>query len=230
MLAAPSSPPSASSGQALAKSARTGHPRFRIGTGTQNQRLGHPPYRFTFVIFNAMSDETYYEVLGVSETATTFEIRVAYRDLLKKIHPDTVSTLSPELRRIAEDATKEVNEAHSVLSDGGKRIRYDRDLADHRRQSAPPAPPNSQNPPAGRGTIPVVRTARRWRRTSHRRSKRRSLRRLAHKHPLLALVMLLLLIFCAVFIAAYIAFNFKHSSDLTKSTPTRVIASVLVGT
>ena len=68
-----------------------------------------------------MSDETYYAALGVSETATPSEIKAAYRNLLKKIHPDTVSTLSLNVKRIAEDATQEIIEAYSVLSDEGDR-------------------------------------------------------------------------------------------------------------
>ena len=88
-----------------------------------------------------MSDDTYYTVLGVSETATQLELKTAYRNLLKKIHPDTVSTLSPEMRRTAEDLTKEINEAYSVLSEAGMRCEYDRQLTEYRQQSAPVAPP-----------------------------------------------------------------------------------------
>jgi DnaJ-class molecular chaperone len=97
-----------------------------------------------------MSDDTYYRALGVSETATQTEIKAAYRSLLKKIHPDTVSTLSPNLRRMAEDATKEIIEAYAVLSDAGKRRQYDRRFG-HWRQSAPaPATGSSlEDRPAG---------------------------------------------------------------------------------
>jgi endogenous inhibitor of DNA gyrase (YacG/DUF329 family) len=93
-----------------------------------------------------MSDDTYYTVLDVSENATQAEIKTAYRNLLKKIHPDTVSTLSPELRRTAEDLTKEIIEAYEVLSDAGKRCDYDQLLAEYRQQSAPAAPPSGPKP------------------------------------------------------------------------------------
>jgi DnaJ-class molecular chaperone len=75
-----------------------------------------------------MSIDNYYTALGVVETASPSEIKLAYRNLLKKIHPDTVSTLSPSLQRMAADATKEIIEAYSVLSDENKRRRYDQQI------------------------------------------------------------------------------------------------------
>jgi curved DNA-binding protein CbpA len=76
-----------------------------------------------------MIEETYYTALGVAETASRLEIKKAYRSLLKKIHPDTVSTLSEETRRRAEDATQEIIEAFQVLADPSQRAEYDRYLA-----------------------------------------------------------------------------------------------------
>lgn len=62
----------------------------------------------------------YYEVLGVSKTASDDEIKKAYRKVAKKYHPD----LNPG-DKVAEEKFKEANEAYEVLSDAQKKARYD---------------------------------------------------------------------------------------------------------
>ncbi|WP_448533267.1 DnaJ C-terminal domain-containing protein [Parathermosynechococcus lividus] len=62
----------------------------------------------------------YYQVLGVSKTATDADIRQAFRRLARKYHPD----LNPG-DKDAEARFKEINEAHEVLSDPEKRRKYD---------------------------------------------------------------------------------------------------------
>ena len=62
----------------------------------------------------------YYEVLGVSKTASEEEIKKAYRVLAKKYHPD----MNPGDAE-AEKKFKEASEAYAVLSDAEKRKQYD---------------------------------------------------------------------------------------------------------
>lgn len=68
----------------------------------------------------------YYEVLGVSKTATDEEIKKAYRKLAKKYHPDA----NPDNKKEAEAKFKELSEAYETLSDSQKRRMYDQFGAD----------------------------------------------------------------------------------------------------
>ena len=69
-----------------------------------------------------MSDKRdYYEVLGVSKTATEDELKKAFRKLAKQYHPDA----NPNNKEEAEKKFKEINEAYETLSDPQKRKMYD---------------------------------------------------------------------------------------------------------
>ncbi len=64
--------------------------------------------------------KNYYDILGVSKDASADDIKKAYRNLVKKYHPD----LHPNDKECAEKF-KEINEANEVLSDEKKRKQYD---------------------------------------------------------------------------------------------------------
>ncbi len=67
-----------------------------------------------------MEFRDYYEVLGVEKTASPSEIKKAYRKLAKQYHPDVNQGDDK-----AQEKFKEINEAYEVLSDEGKRKKYD---------------------------------------------------------------------------------------------------------
>jgi DnaJ-class molecular chaperone len=69
----------------------------------------------------AVSYKDYYQVLGVSKTATEKEIKAAYRKLARKWHPDA----NPSDPKAAEEKFKELQEAYEVLGDPEKRRKYD---------------------------------------------------------------------------------------------------------
>ena len=66
------------------------------------------------------SKRDYYEVLGVSRSASEEELKRAFRKLALEYHPDRNRSDG------AEDRFKEINEAYQILSDSNKRASYDR--------------------------------------------------------------------------------------------------------
>ena len=65
-----------------------------------------------------MNNKDYYDILGVSKTASDAEIKSAYRKLAKKYHPDNKETGD-------EGKFKDVQEAYSILGDASKRKTFD---------------------------------------------------------------------------------------------------------
>src|SRR5215217_842 len=67
-----------------------------------------------------MAKRDFYEVLGVSKTASADEIKRAHRKLVRQYHPDVNKN-----NKQAEEKFKEVQEAYDILSDKTKRENYD---------------------------------------------------------------------------------------------------------
>ena len=72
---------------------------------------------------------TFYEILGVDESASTSTIRTAFKEKAKEFHPDKHSNAGPEELARMEEKMKEVSAAHTCLSDPEKREDYDKKLA-----------------------------------------------------------------------------------------------------
>lgn len=68
----------------------------------------------------AIEYKDYYQILGVTKTATDDEIRKAFRKLARIYHPDVAKD-----KKEGERKFKEINEAYEVLSDPEKRRKYD---------------------------------------------------------------------------------------------------------
>src|SRR3989344_7511236 len=66
-----------------------------------------------------MTEKDFYQVLGVSKTASPEELKRAYRKLALQYHPDKNKT------KEAEEKFKEINHAYEVLSDPQKKQQYD---------------------------------------------------------------------------------------------------------
>ncbi len=76
-----------------------------------------------------MPQKTYYEILGVSPTASQEEIKKAFRERSKEFHPNAHIDEPREVIAELEEMMKEVTAAYSILSDASSRQKYDAKLS-----------------------------------------------------------------------------------------------------
>lgn len=76
----------------------------------------------------------YYDILGVSRTASAEEIKKAYRKLAKENHPDLFSKCSPEEIEKRTKRFQEISNAYDIIGNQDKRQEYDREFAAYERR------------------------------------------------------------------------------------------------
>ena len=94
----------------------------------------------------AVQFKDYYETLGVARTATSDEIKKAFRKLARVHHPDVAKD-----KKAGEIKFKEINEAYEVLGDPENRKKYD-ELGEHWNTPGGPPPNGHGFPPRGADT------------------------------------------------------------------------------
>lgn len=86
------------------------------------KQKAHKKIKEAQVALKQSKEKNYYKILGVSRTATSKEIKKAYRELALKWHPDKNTDNKEE----AENMFTDIGEAYEVLSDDEMRAKYDR--------------------------------------------------------------------------------------------------------
>jgi len=72
---------------------------------------------------------TLYDVLGVRPDASVDDLRRAYRERARELHPDRNFDLDPADRAAAQRQMQELTDAWRILGDATRRRKYDRELA-----------------------------------------------------------------------------------------------------
>ena len=72
-----------------------------------------------------MALKEYYKLLEIAPTASSEEVKRAFRLQIARYHPDKVQHLGQEFQAMAADRAAELTEAYRILSDDGRRAEYD---------------------------------------------------------------------------------------------------------
>jgi curved DNA-binding protein CbpA len=109
---------------------------------------------------------TYYDILCVPQSASTDEIKRAYRKLAQDFHPDKLAGIPPAVAKLAEEKFKDVQEAYEILTK--HRAEYDNQLRavgsavpPHPKEhahAAAPAPPRTSPQPFARSAAKIKKT------------------------------------------------------------------------
>jgi curved DNA-binding protein CbpA len=95
--------------------------------------------------------KSYYELLDLPASASSDDIKKAFRQQIARYHPDKVQHLGKEFQDMAADRAAELTEAYRILSNDASRAEYDRTLgaapSPPSSPASPPAPSASQAPP-----------------------------------------------------------------------------------
>lgn len=99
-------------------------------------------------VVRSMSNQhpDFYAALGIPADATPAQISHAYRDLLRRHHPDIRDTEDSEQRVTSDAALRQGVAAYAVLHDPNARERYDRERSPGVHVRPRWAPPNSESP------------------------------------------------------------------------------------
>jgi hypothetical protein len=117
--------------------------------------------------------KSYYELLDLPPTASSDDIKKAFRQQIARYHPDKVQHLGKEFQDMAAERAAELTEAYRILSHEGNRAEYDRTLgavppapsaagpAASQAPPPPPPPPESASGPApSKGAFQAERASR----------------------------------------------------------------------
>jgi len=93
--------------------------------------------------------KSHYELLDLPPTASSDDIKKAFRQQIARYHPDKVQHLGKEFQDMAAERAAELTEAYRILSHEGQRADYDRTLG-----GTPPAGLSASAPPAASAQAP----------------------------------------------------------------------------